>query len=588
MSGTNGVGYKDGAGNPGNCSDPSDDRDEGLGNYLGFRPGNTAQGCGTLRYFYALRDAGQTAVASAASDADGKHIYPDCRGRGESECGYASGDAVQLAMSSGKPEVCRSITNYCPIGNVTTDPPQCPGTCAVGETSIPYHPCCVPCTGTCTKSETAVPVWAPPANTKYTCESFPQTGDVTESWSSLCPFTTCPPSALKTKRRLETGTKPIDCTVAGLAACPCTGASDTRTACCTTPPPCTFLNSSGTPCVPVDPSFIPANELSCNRTPCSWTVTTTYTPPPPTCPDVVTTTYRDKYGEKDTTCDNICTGWNAWSAWGNCLMAAGGAHKQSRTRTMRCNNPCPSSELYCPHEAENRTCDLCDDGRTVALAEGQCTATVPPPGSRLTFHVSTSAIDHTNVGCNCVETTDITPEPPDECTTYEKLSEAPCEANIKHVWYDFPYCHCLCRNEETRRDHCESTADLRAGTWKTFPACYCQPSSGTHSVKICISHALLSGMNSGTRSIIRSILYPDNPDTLIDVLSMSVGARGWGSVLAKLRCGAPGATYRANHASAETLNHLINSQTALDRSGRKMNVGPDCSVDPIKVTWDCS
>ena len=30
MTGINGIGYKDGFGNPGNCSDPSDDRDEGV------------------------------------------------------------------------------------------------------------------------------------------------------------------------------------------------------------------------------------------------------------------------------------------------------------------------------------------------------------------------------------------------------------------------------------------------------------------------------------------------------------------------------------------------------------------------------
>ena len=120
MSGTNGVGYKDGAGSTGSCNDPATDVDEGINNHLGFRP----NGCGQLRYFYQLRNSGNTAVASAASDAKGRHIYPDCSGGGTPpECGYVSGDAVRLAMNIGKPEVCRNITNYCPdAGTVTSLP----------------------------------------------------------------------------------------------------------------------------------------------------------------------------------------------------------------------------------------------------------------------------------------------------------------------------------------------------------------------------------------------------------------------------------------------------------------------------------
>ena len=38
MTGVKGIGYKDGSGNIGDCTDPSLDVDEGLGNHLGFRP----------------------------------------------------------------------------------------------------------------------------------------------------------------------------------------------------------------------------------------------------------------------------------------------------------------------------------------------------------------------------------------------------------------------------------------------------------------------------------------------------------------------------------------------------------------------
>ena len=481
-------------------------------------------------------------------------------------------------MNSGKPEVCRNITNYCPLDGVITDPPPCPGvTCAVGETSIPYHPCCVPCTGTCTKSVTAASVWLPPDNTKYTCESFLQRGNVTESWSSLCPLTPCPPSALAPTSRPRTGTKPIDCTAAGLIACPCTGTSDPR-ACCTTTPPCIYSNSSGTACVPIDTSFIPADEFDCNRTSCAWTVTTTYTPPPPTCPDVVETFYSNKYGEKDTTCDNICTGWNAWSAWGNCLMAEGGAHMQSRTRTMRCNNPCVSSELYCPHEAENQTCK-CDDGRTVAVVEGECTSTAPPPNYKYTFEVSASTTDNTKVACNCVATPlalPPTPDPPNECTTYEKLNEAPCRANDKHVWYNYPFCNCSCRNEETESDNCASLA----GTWKTFPSCYCQPSGGTHSRWLCTSPSEFTIGPGGIADAVGHSSTDLASDIRLRPIVSNIQNREWISALAILLCG----SYRPNDAHVQTLKNMIydNPGNSRDNNGNFL-----CSDDPIIIVWTC-
>ena len=113
MTGVNGVGYMDGSGNVGNCSDPNTGDDEGLANKLGFRPDN----CDGLRYFYQFANSGATIIASAASDRNKRFIYPDCSGyHAQEECGYQYGDAVTLAMSDGKPTVCRNITKYCPLG----------------------------------------------------------------------------------------------------------------------------------------------------------------------------------------------------------------------------------------------------------------------------------------------------------------------------------------------------------------------------------------------------------------------------------------------------------------------------------------
>ena len=141
MAGNNGIGYKDGLGKVGNCNDPVDASDEGLSNHLGFRP----KGCNELRYFYQLR-GGALAVASAASDGD-KDIYPDCSGRGCWKCGYDSGDALWLRMNTGKPEVCRNITQYCPdaAGGCSAPPANPPAqcTCTTTTTCGSVAPACV-------------------------------------------------------------------------------------------------------------------------------------------------------------------------------------------------------------------------------------------------------------------------------------------------------------------------------------------------------------------------------------------------------------------------------------------------------------
>ena len=200
MSGTNGVGYRDGSGYDGSCDDPATDVDEGINNHLGFRP----NGCGQLRYFYQLRNSGNTAVASAASDAKGRHIYPDCSGGGTPpECGYVSGDAVRLAMNIGKPEVCRNITNYCPGSSTTLTPtptPTCPS-CPAATTS-------------------------PDPNTVCAGDSFTQT--ITTTTCTLSPPCT---QSVSTTSQSATGTKGTH------NSATCTGMFDPNACTCTTTPP---------------------------------------------------------------------------------------------------------------------------------------------------------------------------------------------------------------------------------------------------------------------------------------------------------------------------------------------------------------
>ena len=246
MSGTNGVGYKDGLGNPGNCSDPSDDRDEGINNHLGFRP----NGCGQLRYFYQLRNSGNTAVASAASDAKGRHIYPDCSGGGAAECGYVSGDAVRLAMSSGKSEVCRNITNYCPGSSTTLTPPPCPLNDEQND--------CTSAGGT----------WA---GTTCTCGtgSWSYTGPPVCSGScSTIPPPICPPNTC-----CDSSGNPI-------TACPLLGQTlQPHPQCCTTTPPTCPPGESmmGSYCCDI------SKQTAYNNCTGTWESTCMCTPPP-TCP----------------------------------------------------------------------------------------------------------------------------------------------------------------------------------------------------------------------------------------------------------------------------------------------------------------
>ena len=119
MTDMNGIGYRDGRGRTGqpNCA-ADENLDQGLCNTLGFRPAAVAE----LRYLYRLAEGGELAVAGAASDADGRWIYPECRGAGELECGENSGDVVTMNVN-GNLKVCRNITKYCPPGGAVAPLP---------------------------------------------------------------------------------------------------------------------------------------------------------------------------------------------------------------------------------------------------------------------------------------------------------------------------------------------------------------------------------------------------------------------------------------------------------------------------------
>lgn len=177
MTGGNGLG------NGGNCSDPADNSDMGLSNGLGFAPTD----CAEMRYFYHLVQGSETAVAYAASDTDGKHIYPGCSGSGQIECGYGQGDVVTLALNTMETVVCRNITKYCPDGDDDGDntlslapspspnPTPAPSTPAPSPSPAPAAPTPSPAPSTeqasadtpsscqatasiCCKDDTAIPI----------------------------------------------------------------------------------------------------------------------------------------------------------------------------------------------------------------------------------------------------------------------------------------------------------------------------------------------------------------------------------------------------------------------------------------------
>ena len=325
MAGTNGIGYKDGLNHVGDCNDYDDDR--GLGNRLGFRP----KACDELRYFYQLKSGGHTVIASAASDANQKHIFPDCSGPSDCfECGYDKGDALTLVMSDANPEVCRNITKYCPDGascdGVITPPPDI----------------CPPCTTDTT--------WGS-VDTSQTCtgEYVTQTGIESE----ICTGAPACVSATYTTVTLNIpGTK--DCSG---CTCPNWPSSATWPA----------INTSTT-CKGTNISQTITQTRTCTGTPI---------PPATSCPDSRTLP-RLVAGTKDCTCDDLskpqpiygCTSVEQWSDFPTCdcqcinSEPVGGcpAHKPWNRGFCACRCPVQSCPIAAPTwDANNCVCKCSND-----------------------------------------------------------------------------------------------------------------------------------------------------------------------------------------------------------------------------------
>ena len=439
MTGIKGVGYKDGAGNDGDCDDPSTDIDQGLGNELGFRPGGTPTGCDQLRYFYQFNAAGDVAVASAASDARDRHIYPDCSGVADcEECGYRYGDALTMALGGGKPEVCRNIAKYCPDGASCDTPPPCPATttclatetphttppccrpitcpttCPVGETPHTSPPCCRPtpiCN--CVSNVTPGTVWAPTTasldlNNKYTCEAFYQTTTDTKTWTETpagcTPSLPCPPSLDIVRDQIVHGSNAPDCSNdadRGISACPCVDGDLRTTAlenCCAA---CnvTLVTSTWSGKDGADNDLNLAGKWECTVSTEAGLVTTTRSGGAH-CLDTSTTTSRIVCGDIILSCGSWCTGDPYYgSNWGDCEQTSAGPPrvcKQEGTAPRFCTSPCASTSEVCQPDTFFDQCSatttvrrpctcpaLCTSGdyvnETLTDASESCRQLQPPP-----------------------------------------------------------------------------------------------------------------------------------------------------------------------------------------------------------------
>ena len=135
MTGGSGIGYKDGNGSVGiNDCDTDPEQDAGSCNHLGFRPDDLDN----LRYLYRVSSGGHLALAAAASDTSGRWIYPDCDGAGRRECGYPSGDVMEMHVSSVQPRICRNISRHCGASGGASPPPPSGG----GVSPITCSVCC--------------------------------------------------------------------------------------------------------------------------------------------------------------------------------------------------------------------------------------------------------------------------------------------------------------------------------------------------------------------------------------------------------------------------------------------------------------
>ena len=619
MTGINGVGYRDGKGNDGLCNDPLTDIDEGLGNYLGFRP----NGCSELRYFYQFNPGGD-AVASAASDAREKHIYPDCNGYGCSECGYKFGDALTLPMG-GKIKVCRNITQYCPDAKgCGSGTPDCSAiTCQADETSHTSPPCCRPICPTLTgcscdyDGETRTGTWATvtgqstpsgavtPADA-YTCETLNQEAEFTETWTASSP--TCAlcnpcraPNSYK-KHRSVPGQKAPDCDTSadrGMAACACTTAETVAGVgrdCCNAAIVCDESHSrSYTGLDHLGNSLDLSNKWDCQGTSERVLHEITYTPPagsPPgtTCPpDRSFIRHETACGTKAVTCANACT---------STIMPEGACEDksntipprtppvctQSRKEYLSCTAPCGASPI-CSSAVDLTTCTpsgpaplpvFCDcppavcaggnyDGDTVDDARLECEA----PGPSWTF------------------SSDVKPDGAYECKC-KKDTSPPC---FDHNNVAIP---------QSVIDACNSALYT---SWDATN-CVCVGAPGrSYSITLCTSPGAWDYAALG--NTIDTIVNIGGDVGAFTNLKGGNGinqtyfhdANNWANILKKIRCGSPGTSPFASEASVQTFNHLIRYHTEkidnVDNAhygfrGTDANGRDKCSNPPVTVTWTCN
>ena len=343
----NGVGYKDGNGNSGDCTDYPNAEDKGLSNRLGFRP----KACDELRYVYKLRGP-DVVIASAASDANKRHIFPDCDGAADCyECGYDSGDALALAMSNATPVVCRNITKYCPDGASCTGgvppPPPPPPTCVCN------------CGWTFGTQQSSDP-------TKHVCEQTNldriDNNTCTRGPPGCVGGTPCPSPTTRTVPYVVDGAKPIDDTPPAPIAtnpCGCDGTPDPRPAC---NPLCSSTITKD-PCPP--PGFDTTTKYPCDNFDENINVTTNYTPatdPPCTPPFTRTTTEQCIFpGTKPITCGDICVNLSPPQPignWSECIERSPGTLEKWRAvKNKNCPNPCPGVNITDGHGNSVASCD---------------------------------------------------------------------------------------------------------------------------------------------------------------------------------------------------------------------------------------
>ena len=623
MTGINGVGYKDGKGNDGLCNDPLIDVDQGLGNYLGFRP----NGCSELRYFYQF-NAGGDAVASAASDADTKHIYPDCNGYATcEECGYKFGDALTLPMG-GKIKVCRNITKYCPDGGpCTTNIPPCPASCPSGqvmhpaprccqpitcpascptrETMHPYPACCQPitCPASCPTGETMHPypaccqpcscayqtggdtqttLWTTtnstpsgavtPANA-YTCETLNQEAKFTETWTASSPECAisdpCPGRTYKKHRGVPGDIAP-DCDTSpdrGTSACPCEG-SDPRSCCIA----CT--STTDTTRTGVSPSGISLdldNKWNCYATFERLIDTITHTPVPP-CP-TPTTSRRNELvcGAREVTCANACTDVAGMEVWDDCQQHDyddGTSSYLKLKKTPRvCTSPCGGISHRCP-SLDLSTCSTeykkyypctCAGGDYPGMTE--TAAELDCKQDHGPSAILTATPNGTTLKCKC---------------TYD----------------DNPLQLCLNHNDVVIPDDVIEACNAAPHTSWDATNCVCvgypdSSQNGQYTIKLCISPAAWPN-SADLFANIKTNIVSDYDRDWVNLENNQNDAHQWGPVLKQIRCGAPGATSLMQHASVQTFNKLVNFNTSHIDSVSNAVYGLNECTDTKEITWNCN